>query len=70
MKIFIAILGFIVILVFIFIVSLIIATIQAQLCKDCPFKNECDAHQGDRNFTPEYYKRKSRFPHNPMDNSL
>lgn len=70
MNVFLAILGGIVLLAIVLFLCIVAAAIQAEMCKECPFKKECDAHQHDDNFAPEYYKHRTMFPHNPMDHSL
>lgn len=70
MNVILAILGGIVILVLMLFFCLVGAAMQAEVCKDCPFKKECDAHQNDDDFMPECYKRQTTIPRNPMDNSL
>ena len=65
-----AILGGIVILAIAVFFCIVAAIMQSEICEDCPYKKECDAHKSDYRFRPECFKRRSMLPHHPMENLL
>lgn len=65
-----AILGGIAILAIVAFFCFIAYIMQTEICADCPYKKECEAHQSDYRYTPECFKHRSTLPHHPMENSL
>lgn len=70
MKVFIAILGGIIVLPIVLFLCAVAATIRAEMYKECPLRKECNIHRRDGSFAHKCCKHRTTFPHNSIDNSL
>lgn len=50
------ILGILLIVGFLYLFFLVITALYRELCKECPHRKECEAHEHDKDFVPYCHK--------------